>query len=265
MRVGLRSLSLTQRRVGAGAAPPSTDLLKDQLDALDAASKVICAWFLPNANPTQYLTLNGSTQVTAWAASHGSAKLTLTEATNPPPYDATAFGNKGGLTLNGSTNKLRSTGPFTGWPAATDSFYGIAGARNDTPGATTGVLRIFDYGASLTDDRGFGRTSATSVNRIVSRMNGAGAAGTLVDLAGAHTIGVFFNSGASKNYADSTNDGNPSTAYSTLTQTAVCVGADPSGTAQFWNGAVSCVALLNNTASLADFLNLQAAMASRLS
>jgi hypothetical protein len=269
VRLGFRSLSLTPRKGGAGGAV--TDNLKTQLDTLDAASKIISAWYLPRANPTQYLTLNGSIQVTQWTASHGTNKLNLTEATNPPPYDGTAFGGKGGVTFNGTSNRLsNNAGPFTGWPGSATPFYFVAGARNDIAGTVAGLTAAATIGNSSTYKM-LGRLSASNVNRVhmrdqVTAIN----QGVIGAFSGAHAASAYFSTTANACdcWTDTTDEGAGGTSSSTFTLAEVVMGHKPTGFAggpNFWNGAICCLVVANNTLTAGDLTNLQSAIISRLS
>lgn len=244
------------------------DQLAIALATLETAGKLVSSYFLPLGNPTQYLTVTPVTNaVTAWAAAYGSQKVTLAEAVNSPVYDSSLFGGKGGVTFNGTTQSLVGTGNVTNWPDASSDLYILMAGRNDLAGGDAGARRGFGYGdADTAAVRYVGRIPSGGTNR---GLLGAGAAVAIVgssDLAGAHTIGgVFDIGGTSQLYVDGAVAGSASTATATLTLSRVRMGASSTTVASnFWSGPIVAAAVLNSTASVADFLALEYLMRGRL-
>lgn len=265
MRIGLRSLALTHRRVASGV--PTNIAGFPVLSALIDAGKVISAWVLPSGNPTQYLTKDGSNNVSQWAACGGTGPLSLAEATNMPVYDAAAFGGKGGLTFDGVSKKLTTTGPFPGaWPtqANANPWYFVGGVRQDIAGAVATNAAIVGYGS--TNERLLSRTSTASVSRLRLVMNGAVLiSGSAVVFDGAHVASGYFKAGANAQlWADATSEGTSSSGVNTLVQTTFALGCLANAT-QFWNGAMCCAAVLNNNLTGGDLANLQNEFTGRLS
>lgn len=242
---------------GAVADP---DPLGTNLAALDAASKLVCAWYLPAASPSSPLTLVGA-DVTLWVASYGSQKVSLAGVTgvSAPQWDATLFSNKGGVTFNGTTQFVEGTGNVVNWPTSTDDFYMLAGARNDSVG---GFRRGFSFGDAGTSSRNLG-VNGTAISMLVGATSVAGSGST----AGANTVGAFVDmGGTSAVYLNGSSDGTASTASGNLTLTRVRLGANANASpTQFWSGAIVCAAILNSTASLSDFTTLEALIRARLS
>lgn len=247
--------------------PAYADPLDAKLAALEAQSKLVSAWFLPLATPDQYLTVTPVTNaVTNWVAPYGTQKVDLAEAVNSPVWDSSLFSGKGGVTFNGTSQSLTGTGNVSNWPDATSDLYLIMAARNDLAGATAGARRGFGYGDGDTNAvRYVGRIPSGGSNRAF-----CGAATTTIvgaaGLDGAHTIGAFFDlGGTSRLYNDGVSDGTVSTATAILTLTRVRMGAAATGTANnFWSGPIVAAAVLNGSATLSDFLQLEALMAARL-
>lgn len=242
------------------------DALDTKLAALETAASLVSSWFLPIADPDQYLTLNGA-NVEGWAAAYGTQKVDLAELTNPPQWDATLYSNKGATIYNGTSQSLTGTGNVTNWPGATDDLYMLVAARNDWDGATTTLKSAFAYGHTAgTADRTIGRNASGGVNH--ARLLAAGGFATgASDSAGSHTIGGKFDIGGNSTvYLDGVSDGTGVTAVAALTLNRVRIGATSSATAGgFWQGAIVAAAILNSTASDQDFLDLEALMRARLS
>lgn len=243
---------------GGAAADP--DPLGTYLAALEAAGKLVCAWYLPAPNPSQYLTLSGA-NVNGWTAAYGTQKVDLAMETAAPQWDATLFSNKGGVTFNGTTQRLFATGGnLSSWPDANTDLYMLAAVAGVV---TSGAKRVFSYGAATTTSRSIGNTVGPVIQASAgsSTITGAGS------LTGAHTIGVVFDIGGnSQVYLDGVADGVAvSTAAPALTATNVRIGASAAASAsQFFFGNVACVAILGPTASLTDFTNLEALMRARV-
>ncbi len=245
--------------VFGGGGGVVADALGDKLASLEAASKLVCAWYLPASNPARDLTLV-STAVQGWAAAYGTQKVNLAELTTPPTWDATLFSNKGGVVFDGTDDCLTGTGNVTNWPDNTADLYMLAGVRND---ATASIRRAFSYGDTATTTRALGSSANTAISAIAGSTAITGAS----VLAGAHTIGVFFDIGSnSAVYLDGVSDGTAATASANLTRTRVRLGASAIGTpTQFFQGAIVCAAILHSTATLTDFTDLEALMRARLS
>lgn len=251
----------------AAVRGPTGDCLLNQLVRLETEAKLVSSWFLPLKNPTQYLTLDGSNNVGTWAAAYGSQKVDLSEATNKPVYDGTLYTNRGGVTFNGTTQSLVGTGNVTNWPDASTDLYMLMAGRNDLAGAASGARRGFGYGdADTAAVRIVGRITSGNTNRGLFGAGNAVAVVGTVDFSGSHTVGASFDiGGTSRLYTDGVSDGTASTATATLTLSRVRMGAAPSTVAaNFWQGAIVAAAVLNSTATLADFLELEAAMRSRI-
>lgn len=243
------------------------DQLAIALATLETAGKLVSAWFLPTADPAQYLALDGSNNVGTWTAAYGTQKVDLSEATNKPVYDATLFGNKGGVTFNGTNQCLTGTGNVSNWPDATSDLYMIMAGRNDLAGGTAGAIRGFTYGESAGNlVRYVGRISSGGENRALLSAAATTAVGVTNMGSSPHTIGAFFDiGGTTRLYLDGVSDGSASTATAGLTLTRVRIGANAAASpASFWQGPISCFAVLNSTASLNDFLALERLMRGRL-
>lgn len=237
------------------------DPLLDLFVQMEAQAKLVAGWFLPLANPAQHLTLNGAA-VEAWAAAYGTQKVTLAEVTNPPSWDATLFNGKGGVVFDGTNDMLTGTGNVTNWPDATSDLYMLAATRQDVASGTAGNRVALNYGAN-SEWRYVGRTTT---NRTRIAATAAAVNGTGTSFSGAHTVGAFFDlGGTSAIYFDGAADGTGATASGALTLTRVRMGAVTDNTPGFfWQGAIVAAAVLNSTATLADFLQLEAVMRGRL-
>lgn len=243
------------------------DQLATAFATLEAAGKLVSAWFLPLADPAQYLTLDGSNNVGTWTAAYGTQKVDLSEATNKPVYDSTLFGGKGGVTFNGTNQCLTGTGNVTNWPDATSDLYMIMAGRNDLAGGTAGAIRGFSYGdGSTNSSRYVGRIASGGENRALLSVAATTAVGNTNMGATPHTIGAFMDvGGTTRLYLDGVSDGTVSTATAALTLTRVRIGASANTTASaFWSGPISSFAVLGPTASTADFLALELLMRMRL-
>lgn len=240
----------------AAAAAPVTDALGAALLALQTAGKLVSSWYLPQGNATQYLTLVGA-NVNLWSAAYGTQKVDLAVEVAAPQWDATLFSNKGGVTFDGTTQRLLGTGLVTNWPIDTDNLWMIV-AVNRTGGAAT--RRAFGYGD--TNSRYLGSTATPAAV--------AGYAGNLLvgatTYAGARTFGSnIIPAGTSTVYLDGVADNTAATASAALTNTRVRMGASTNTSASlFWQGTIACAAVLNSTATLADFTNLEALMRARI-
>lgn len=249
-------LGLSQPVVAAGGAP--ADDLATSLAALEAAGKLVCAWFLPSATPSQYLTLSGA-NVNGWTAAYGTQKVDLAFETAAPQWDATLFSNKGGVTFNGSTQRFLATGGnLANWPDASTDIYMLAAV------VTQAAADAFAYGTS-----GASRTIGRSVNAPYLRAGTSSVSGTAntFNNGTAHTVGAVFDiGGTSVPYLDGAASGaGVSTATAALTINRVRLGANSNSSASgFWNGTIACAAILNNTASLSDFTALDALMLARV-
>jgi hypothetical protein len=251
-----------RKRVSAAVA----DTLLTMLAQLEADSKLVCAWFLPLANPAQYLTLAGS-DVTTWAAAYGTQKVNVTEATNKPTWDSTLFGGKGGLVFDGTNDCLTGTGNVANWPDASADLYMLAAARQDLAGSSGTFNYPFSYGDSTTDQRAISRRAVSSANEASAAAGSTFWNGTTQDFSGAHTVGAKFDiGGTSTTYLDGVADGTASTATAALTRTRTRIGSRTALTAgNFWSGAIVAAAILNSTATDQNFLDLEALMRARLS
>lgn len=253
--------AMQQVLVGTGGSA-DPDALKTMLAALEAASKLVCAWYLPIADPDQYLTLNGA-NAEGWAAAYGTQKVDLAFETAAPQWDATLYSNKGALTFNGTDQRLLGTGNVTNWPANTDDLYMLVALRSDGTGTTT--RNVFSYGSSATVYRRLGIVDSTGLKSFFS-LSGTTAVGSTT-ISGSHTVGGLGDiGGTSAVYLDGVSNGTISSVSASLTRTRVRLGAGAAAAASaFWSGAISCAAILNSTASLQDFLDLEAQMRARLS
>lgn len=252
----MRRAALLSRRATAATVVP--DALATSLAALEAAGKLVCAWFIPLNNPTQYFTLSGA-NVNAWNAAYGTQKVNLAVETAAPQWDATLFSNKGGVTFNGTTQRLLGTGNVTNWPDATADLYMLSAGRND---ASSGLRGPFAYGDSSSTSRNLRVNGVTSISAQAGITGVVGASA----VNGAHTLGVLWDmGGTSAVYLDGVSDGTAATASASLTNTRVRIGALAPSTANgFWQGPIVAAAILNSTASLTDFTALEALMRARL-
>jgi hypothetical protein len=243
------------------------DALELMLSDLATAGKLVSAWFLPLADPGQYLTLNGA-NVEGWAASHGTHPVDLAFETAAPQWDATLFSNKGGATFNGTDQCLMGDDiNILSWPGATDDLWMLVAVRQDIDGAAAGATRALSYGSTAATTRGIGRSTSTSTNRVSAIMGASGILGATADLSGAHTIGLHVDiGGTSTAYVDGVADGTVATATAALTVLRVRLGASALASAsQFWSGAIVGGAILNATASGTDFTDLEALFDARIS
>lgn len=254
MRPALSSLAVASRYAAAG------DPLLDLFVKLEAEGKLVAGWFLPLANPAQYLTIAAGA-VAQWDAAYGSQKVSLTEATNRPAWDASLFSNRGGVVFDGTNDLLTGTGNVTNWPTATDDLYMLAACRQDLASGTAGNKVAFNYGAN-SQFRYVGRTSSNK-GRVGITLQ---AANSTLDFAGGHTIGAFFDlGGTTRLYLDGVADGTAATAAEALTLTRVRMGAVTDNTPTFfWTGVIAAAAVLNSTALLSDFLQLESVMRARV-
>ena len=245
-------------------APLVADDLAAKLAALDAAGKLVCAWFIPLNNPTQYLTLAGS-NVTTWAAAYGSQKVDVTEATNKPSWDATLFGGKGGVVFDGTNDRLSGTGNVVNWPNSSSDLYMLAATRQDAATAATARYALV-YGSSTLNSRQIGVADLSSQRRSLLLAGSNSAQGAVGVFTGAHTVGAVIDvGGTSAVYFDGASDATVSTATASLPLTSVRLGAAAAGSSNFWQGVIVAAAVLNSTATLQDFLDLEALMRARLS
>ncbi len=260
--------------MGAGPGVDGGAPVVDDLDLILAAGEsegwLVSSWFLPLADPDQYLTLNGA-NVNEWAAAYGTFKSDMVAATpdtNVPQWDSTLYGSKGGLTFNGSTQFLVDDGlNVANWPTDAQDMMMLAAVRQDSAGATVGSTAAFAYGAGTNLSRIIGRTSVSSTNRTRINAGANAASGSVVDFSGSHTIGGIFDIGGNTTaYIDGAADGVVASATAALTQSRARIGASAAGTQNlFWNGAIVAVAILGPTATLTNFQDVESAMAGRLS
>lgn len=248
---------MTAATQGGGAAA-DPDPLGTALAALEAAGKLVCAWYLPAASPSSTLTLSGA-DVTAWNASYGTQKVDLASETAAPQWDATLFSNKGGVTFNGSTQRLLGTGNVTNWPPDTDDLYMLVAVASV---ASASTRRAFAYGNTTTSTRAIGNT----VGPVPSSIVAATVVNGVSTISGGSTVGLVCDiGGTSAIYLNGVSDGTASTASGALTISRVRLGASAAGSAsQFFQGTISCAAILNSTASLSDFTSLEALMRARV-
>jgi hypothetical protein len=266
MFIGI-GLGVAMHRPSAAAAPAS-DALATLLAAQEASGKLFAAWFLPTAAPAQHLTLVGAT-VTGWAAAYGTAKIDFAELTNPPAWDATLFGGKGGVVFDGTNDCLTGTVAPSAWPDGATDCWMIVAARNDTAGATAGTKALIDYGDGAAN-RALRRTSVTSTNRASARAGVGILPASTGTFDGAHTVGGHFDSVApnltATVYLDGVQDGTATAAEPSLIMTRVRLGASSAAAASvFFQGAIVAAAVLGPTAVLQDMLDLEALMRARLS
>lgn len=244
----------------ASQQPRATgDVLDAALAALEAAGKLVSAWFLPLSDPDQYLTLAGAS-VNGWAAAYGSQKVDFAAETSAPQWDATLFSNKGGVTFNGTDQRMLGGGNVSNWPDNTADLYMLVACK----AAGTGVRRALSYGDTATTARAIGITAATPLAQLTagsSSVNGTTAFG-----ANGRTIGAAVDvGGTSAVYLDGVSEATVATAGPALTRTRVRLGASPAVSAlNFWSGSIVAAAILNSTASLSDFTSLEALMRARV-
>ena len=255
--LGLVGLSLSGTN-GQGGSAPAGDALADALAALEGAGKLVCAWFLPSATPSQYLTLSGA-DVNGWDAAYGTQKVNLAVETAAPQWDATLFSNKGGVTFDGTTQRLLGTGNVTNWPPDTDDLYMLVAVASV---ANVATRRAFAYGSSASVMRAIGNSSGPVATAIAGTNSASGAS----TISGGATIGFVCDiGGTSAVYLNGASDGTVATASASLTLLRVRLGASAASTAsQFFQGTISCAAILNSTASLSDFTALEALMRARV-
>lgn len=244
--------------VGTGAGAAAGDALKDALDALQTAGKLVSAWFLPSDTPDQYLTRTGS-NVLAWTASHGTHKINL-NGQNAPQWSPSSFGGKGAVTSAGAAYLLGASGPV-GWPT-TGTSYVLLALRNDG-GIDTGIMiwgresngtyRAIATGSSNTALRG--RIASTAFQGAAGTGDGSFTAGLKIVIGG--TTALYRNGSSVASAATSIGSlGGTDLSFGYEGTT----GAFSSGLA----GAFAAMVVLNGTASDSDFLALEALMRARL-
>lgn len=252
---------------GVGALTGNLTVLGDELEtmlaALEAAGKLVSAWFLPLADPDQYLTLNGA-NVEGWAAAYGSQKVNFAFETAAPQWDATLYSNKGGVTFNGSTQRMLVTGGnVANWPADTDDLYILAAGRNDA--SNTVGRYMLGYGDSIVAGRHVGKNNHAGF----ATANAISAAGTANGFAQgtSRTVGAVYDLGGNLNlYVDGASQASAALASAAMTRTRARLGAHTNSSAGgFWQGRIVAAAILNSTATLTDFTDLEALMRARLS
>lgn len=238
-----------------------TDDLDTKLAALEAAGKLVSAWFLPTADPDRDLVLSG-TNVTTWNAAYGTFKANLTVGANVSPvWDSTLYSGKGGLTFNGTSQCLTlAGGNVSSWPAASSDLYMLAAVRSDDESPRM----CFAYGSGASAGRSIG-VDNTTVPRIWARAATLSAFGT-TDPSGSHTIGAHFDiGGTTTGYLDGVSNATVVTATAALTIARARIGAGHNtAAANFWSGAIVAAAILNATATGTDFTDLEALMRARL-
>lgn len=248
--------------LGTFDAALTSPTLEELLVTLEAAGKLVCAWFLPTADPDQYLTLDG-TDVTQWDAAYGSAKINLAQDAEGffPAWDASAFGGTGAVQ---SVNVLDS-GFLTGlsapssWPGATSDLYMVLGGS-----LGLGNAQAFSYGSSLTNCRAIQVDGALHGRGRASTLTAAGAT---VVVGAYHALGWAVDiGGTSTLYVDGVADGSVATASAALTLSRVRLFADCTATEPGdINGAsLNAAIVLNGTASLSDFIAVQTALLDRV-
>lgn len=265
MFIGL-GLPITMRGPAPVAAGPAADDLDTMLAALEGAGKLVSAWFLPLADPDQYLALTGA-NVTQWTAAYGSSKADmLAGGGTEPQWDAALFSNKGGLTFNG-TSQCFVTSSISGWPDDASDVYLLAGVRQDRTGSVAGSHYAIGYGNGTNLSRLSGRTGVSNVNRTRTNAGANAVSGATADFSGAHTIGAHFDIGGTTTvYFDGAAEATVATATAALALQQARIGANAALTAaSFWQGAIVAAAILNSTATLTDFTDLEALMRARLS
>ncbi len=228
------------------------------LAALHAAGKVVSAWILPDDNPTRDLTLNGS-NVEGWAAAYGTHPVNLAELTNPTQWDPSAFGGRGAVTGNGTSQYLTGTG-LTGWPGSTDDLYILVGVNVLSHGAA--ATTFLEYGLQL-NSRGLGTVASgypcMKMSPHTSFLTGA-------SLAGKDTFGGIFDlGGTSIAYQNGVAGGSASTASATLALARVRMFAAVTNTVfGYSNSQMLAGVILNATASPQDLLDLEAEIHGKL-
>ncbi len=250
---------MTAATQGGGAAA-NPDALGTALAALEAAGKLVSAWYLPDPNPAQYLTITPATNdVALWTAAYGTQKVDLAVEVAAPQWDATLFSNKGGVTFNGTTQRLLGTGNVVNWPdASTDLYMGAA----ISVAAPTGVRRALSYGSTASSTRALGNTSGPVMTATVGTTALTGAS----TISGGSTLGLVCDiGGTSAVYLNGVSDGTASTASGALTISRVRMGASVVSTAsQFFQGTLAGGFILGPTATLTDFTTLLALYQARV-
>lgn len=260
MFIGLGLTLSASGMVGVGSA---ADPLETMLAELETAGKLLSAWYLPLAEPTRYLTLDGP-NVIGFAAPFGTQKCDLAELTNPPQWDATLFGGKGGLTFDGLAQCLTGTTNVANWPGTNDTLSMLAAVRQDRASGVAGTLHALTYGATGSSYRAIRRENLSSISRAAAALPTNATSAAVFN--GAHTVGGRWTNGATtRAYIDGVNTTSGSATPSALTLTRVRIGASAAAVvSSFWEGAIACAAILGPTASEADFLALEAVMRTRI-
>lgn len=225
---------------------------------LAAAGKVISAWVLDPLAPggaSGKLTLIGNA-VSAWAASYGTQPVDLLVAAGSPTWDATLFTNKGGIVFNRAAgDALSGTGGglIANWPDGNTDCWLLAAARNDgTAGGTTNLL---GYGGGVAGTSRHRFLRLADPNTMIVQEGGlASLITSAAVITGAFTFGAQIR--AAGNTLIYLNGGSIFTAASlvhTVTLSAAKMGAQ-SGNA--WSGVIAAAAVLNGSATEAEFLAL---------
>ena len=253
----------------ASIGPPSADPLAEALEAGETAGWLVSSYFLPLDDPDQYLTLAGA-DVSLWTAAYGTQKVDLAVETAAPQWDATLYSSKGGVTFNGTTQRLLGTGNVTNWPPSTDDLWLVVACRQDLAGSDATNRVAFEYGGNTAGTprvRGVRRVQSGANNRLSIHVGNTAVSGAS-DFSGSHVVGGKIDiGGTSFPYFDGVADSaGTATASAALNLTRVRMGAraDPVAASGFWSGAVVAAAVLNATATQTNFDDLTDLFAERL-
>lgn len=243
------------------------------LTALAGANKIVSAWILPHDDPSRDLILNGA-NVEGWVAAFGTFPVTVTQNTTDlyPQWNATLYGDKGGVVFDGIDDYLESTTGIDSWPGTDTNVSLLSACRNDLPTASSGFVLSYGNGSSTTREIGKQNTGMNP-SRAVARFArpaipfNTTISGTTVLFDGSHTVGLrLIINGTSTLYVNGVSDGTASTTTSAASLTRIRIGAAsaPIPGTTIWNGVVSAAAILNSTATLQDFLDLEVEFRSRV-
>lgn len=227
------------------------------LPALAAAGGVISAWVLDaaiaGATPAS-VTLSGS-NVSGWAAAYGTIPVNFINGTVPPVWDASQFGNYGGLVFNGAaTNQMTGT-PITGFPdGSTDCWLLAAGWNN-----ASGVATLFGYGGGIgASIRKRLLTLSTSDVLTVQEGANSSVVTSATPKTGAFTFGAQIRAaGNTTIYSNGVAVFTAASPVHTVTMSATFLGLT-------WSGVIANAAILSGSVVEADFLSLEAEFRSRI-
>lgn len=148
------------------------------------------AWW--DAERSDLVTVTGA-GVSSWKDNIGGFDLVQGTNGNRPPYSATSFNGRPGVTFSiASSTYLRLSGVPSAFPTAANPGEIWAVIDQATPASSTTVCTIFRYGATTTAaTRSMRRDSVAAVNRLNAVAELGSTEGT-VDFTGRHIVrGIF--------------------------------------------------------------------------